>query len=258
MTKQVKYRNPPIVEVAMGVGFRRLDKLAAPHFGLFWESKKEQFPQFQQVPPNLAAEQGLDVASIPIRCWFLSQDNRSLLQLQHNSFFFNWRTGSPGGQNDYPKFHKLYPAFKEQLFDVQSFFEKSEIGRLEVQNFELTYVNLIEESSLKGVVRNSASLLVDHLQEERKRFLPDPSNFQWTTIYPMPREAGNLVVRAGSATQKDDAEKQILRLELSASGASSGQLDMDQWFETAHHQIVNGFADITDQKVQNEVWERLP
>jgi uncharacterized protein (TIGR04255 family) len=98
----VKFRNPPINELVIGVYFTRdLQLLRAEHVGLFWSSIRSEFPTIQQqpivVPPFApSAVVTIEFAApgemFPMpRFWIESTDGQTLLQIQRNAFLLNWR-----------------------------------------------------------------------------------------------------------------------------------------------------------------------
>src|SRR2546425_18159 len=103
-----KYRRPPVVETALGVQFAPLKSFSIPHFGLFWNAIRGDYPKQEMKPPlgnvveDLAAPPAPDqihlqlVSEPEARCWFLNAGATELIQLQRDRFVRNWRkvTGS--------------------------------------------------------------------------------------------------------------------------------------------------------------------
>src|SRR4051812_2068164 len=101
----IKFKNPPINELVIGVHFEReIASLRSEHVGLFWGQVRQTFPNIQQqtpvVPPTLPPLQQLFVSSelwMP-RFWLEAPDDSILMQIQNNAFLFNWRKR----ETDYP------------------------------------------------------------------------------------------------------------------------------------------------------------
>ncbi|PQV56591.1 uncharacterized protein (TIGR04255 family) [Defluviimonas denitrificans] len=258
MQKEVDFEVPPIVEVVAGVTFRRLSGFEIPHFGRFWEMLPSDFSRTQTATPNLRPDESYGPLDMPVRCWFLSEDNRRLVQLQRDSFFFNWRRVEGDDAGDYPEYHTIYPEFVRHLGSLHDFVKRENIGGVEPIGCELTYVNLISVELLNGHFGSATDVMIDHRRVGGKRFLPEPSEFNWVSIYPLPGTAGQLTVRAASAVRTTGANEKLIRLELSAQGqpASNDQKGLDAWFDLAHYHIVKGFADMTDLDFQSSVWRR--
>ena len=108
-----KFKNPPVIETIIGIEFARLEKFGVPHFGLYWEAIRADFPEFelkQQLDSQIERFEPLQFQpTIPplqfiekpeIRCWFVSRERR-LIQLQQDRFIYNWR--KEGQEKDYPQ-----------------------------------------------------------------------------------------------------------------------------------------------------------
>src|SRR5208283_4765348 len=98
------FGNPPVVETVLGVEFAPLSKWGIPHFGLFWNGIRDEYPRFEVQPPLESAPEKFTkqdkllpqisfqlVSHIPVRCWFVHQSDARLLQVQNNRFIHNWR-----------------------------------------------------------------------------------------------------------------------------------------------------------------------
>ena len=100
-----KYRNPPVVEVALSVQFQRPEGLSVAHLGLAWDKFKTRFPKIEQHAPLPPAfeRRGQPVARPKLqiqlssmeeempRIWMVSDDSHQLLQFQADRFIRNWR-----------------------------------------------------------------------------------------------------------------------------------------------------------------------
>lgn len=251
-TKLKEYDSPPIVEVAIGLKFQRVEKLSAPYFGLFWGDVHDLFPNAQQVSPNVTSGGDLNLSDLPIRCWYTSADQHRLLQLQRDSFYFNWRKTVGDESDGYPEWSKLWPEFQSYHRKLEDFFVRYEFQSLAPTEYEVSYVNFIPYSEMKPHLANPPDVLLDHKRSYGERFLEPPKEFQWTSVYPLPDSLGDLVVSAASATNRTGSREPFIRLELSARGPANA--DLHEWFRIAHEQIVFGFTDLTDLSIQRNVW----
>ena len=148
----VKFRNPPINELVIGVYFsRELHALRAEHVGLFWSSIRSEFPTIQQqpvvmspiVPPGVVVEVGValgDIFPLP-RFWLESPNGEMLLQIQRNAVLFNWRKK----EGHYPHFETVKKSFDRSVALFANFLEKElSLALPEIQVAELNYINVIE------------------------------------------------------------------------------------------------------------------
>src|SRR5262245_37109554 len=98
------FAKPPVVETVLDVGFAPLPGWRIPHFGLFWQSIRDEYPTFRDQPPLLLERetfgkrqsQPLNLAfeflnQPEARCWFEEKSGARLIQIQHDRFIHNWR-----------------------------------------------------------------------------------------------------------------------------------------------------------------------
>lgn len=260
MPKAIDFENPPIVEVVCGAAFGPLNAMKAPHYGAFWKTLPKEFDRVEEVPPILYPDEPhlfmvSDVPPLP-RVWFIAKGDQQLIQLQRDRFLYNWKRPDPEGE--YPEFENIFPEFLRFLGQFRDFILNEGLGAVEFRQFELTYVNHIPVKSIEGLLECVSDVIADHVRDSsRERFLPKPGGYKWMTSYQLPDEMGQLHVTAQNARKKDDDEE-ILRLDLSARGVGNDTSDegMKAWFGVAHDWIVHGFADLTNEKIQDEIWGR--
>jgi uncharacterized protein (TIGR04255 family) len=113
------FDNPPAVETLMGVYFMPLTGWRVPHFGLFWERIRKDYPTVEvrspiiTGPPGESRELNLPLfeaeINLPVRCWFRNRNETTLVQVQDSCFFHNWRRET----NTLPYLHydELRPTF---------------------------------------------------------------------------------------------------------------------------------------------------
>lgn len=95
-------RNPPINEVVCGVIFDPIPALDPLVMGMYWAKRQEEYPNKALVPP-LADGPVIPMGAtdlLPFRSWLISQDDATLLQIQPDRFYLNWRRREEG----YPRF----------------------------------------------------------------------------------------------------------------------------------------------------------
>jgi uncharacterized protein (TIGR04255 family) len=95
-----KLKNPPIVEVVCGFVFEELglDPLLV---GQYWSRRRDQYPK-REIHPPVRPQPGLTIVEGigPIRSWFVSVGDETVLQIQPDRFYFNWRRRG----DEYPRF----------------------------------------------------------------------------------------------------------------------------------------------------------
>lgn len=98
---------PPIGEVACGVVFDPT-AIGVLEWGIYWDTRKKDFPR-TSLHPVITEGLTFSLGAVgPMRVWLESEDSSRLIQLQHDRFFFNWRTVS--GKTD----RSSYPHFRDR------------------------------------------------------------------------------------------------------------------------------------------------
>jgi uncharacterized protein (TIGR04255 family) len=261
------YERPPVIEVVCGITFKSLDRLLAPHLGMYWEKVKDRYSGCAERPPLVPVIEApagrdqvdlefVDVPPIP-RIWFVNQESNELIQVQRDRFLHNWRKKDEDTR--YPKYKSVISEFNAQIRTFSEFLAKHDLGEIEPIQFELTYVNHIPQGDCWESASDLSQLFVAfNKQVCHQQFLPDVEGLNWTTTFALPNDSGRLYVQLRTAVKSDDNQKKLLQLNLTARGIGKFQKlgDMNSWFDIAHESIVKGFADLTTEKAQKEIWRR--
>ena len=266
--KLPSYEEPPVIEVACGIVFEPLNDLLVPHFGLLWERFRKEYPQCQEVPPLAAAIESfeeargqrlrIEVGTLPPlpRVWFQHETGSGLIQLQRDRFHYNWRKFGPA--DAYPRFENVIENFRQHFDQLESFLRENNLSNIRPVQYELTYINHIEQKEAMPHLSNIGITFPDFSwRSNKERFLPDPEAVHWQTIFPLPDQAGRLHITINNGKRVHD-KKAILNLEITARGipAAAPKDKMWHWFDLAHEWIVQGFTDLTSNSAQKE-WKRL-
>jgi uncharacterized protein (TIGR04255 family) len=260
------YDDPPVIETVLGVEFPPLQGWSIPHFGLFWNEYKSEYPSFE-VQPRLAGQFDKNVgvenpgiantslsAGAPVRCWFFNADKTRLIQVQDNRFMHNWIKAGPS--ETYPHYEKIRPRFERDWGRFLRFLDEQKIERPETLRWEVTYVNHLE----KGREWNSFSDLPDVLSPWAGKgsigFLPSADAILLNIRYPMPAPGTSLTVSVEHAVRRGD-KREVLQVRLTAQGKpASSEIDsLVECLNQGRSWIVNGFTDITTAKM-HKFWRR--
>ncbi|MBT6274289.1 MAG: TIGR04255 family protein, partial [Chromatiales bacterium] len=251
------FQRPPVIEVVHSVAFNPLSQLKAPHTGIFWAQIRDEFPNVQHAPPVNLTPGDFDSAGLPMpRIWFVSESENNLVQLQNNRFMYNWRIIRP--DDEYPRFESVHAAFSKNFQRFQTFVADEEIGDLEIQGYELTYINHIDRLGKLNTLRNVGSLFPDlRWRNPSKRYLPVPSHLTWSMGFEFDDNRGRLVAELKTARRRND-DSEIFVLEMKATGNANvpGNEDATEWFNLAREWIVRGFMDLTHESLQASLWAR--
>jgi uncharacterized protein (TIGR04255 family) len=262
--RRIKFQHPPIDELVIGIRYVPVAELKAQHIGLYWESIRNRFPNCEQQPPVLLQLPGQPPTQLPDapgeifplpRFWFFSSAHRTLVQIQRNAFWLNWRHGSTG---DYPHYENVERDFWQEFGQFETFIQGIG-GKVDVvQSCELTYINLIgpnaffsSPAEIGNVFPSVASLSEVHSEVKRLVGINASATYEVTN---------NLLVGSTIRLGKRlDSGELVAVLELKAQGTPSdlSLTGAREWFKVAHDGIYELFLNVTDKKVQTQVWKPL-
>jgi uncharacterized protein (TIGR04255 family) len=260
------YDNPPVNEVVFGIQFKKLQNFKAPHTGILWEKLgRGEYPECKEMPPIghtiesfegvLPQSQSITIEGLinpPLpRLFFISEIKNHLIQIQEDRLHQNWRKLKPG--DEYPRYVKLYPKFLESWKVFTAFAEELDLGHIEPDQYELSYVNHIPRGEGWVDLLDIHKVFRDFQLKSDDRFLPEPENMSWRKSYRLPDDKGRLHVSMRLAVSRESKD-QLIILDLTARGFVAGQ--MDAWFAMAHEWIVKGFSDLTDESIQESIWKK--
>ncbi len=248
-----KFSAPPINEVVAGVFHSAIDGFRLPHFGLFWDRVKNQFPRCEHAPP--LAPPGVPEGLPWPRVWLLGDDQTTLLQLQRDCFLFNWRRVV--GDESYPHYSEVIDSFRRYRDEFACFLRDQELAPPGIHHCELSYINHIPAGEIWQNPSEIGNFMPDLKWREMERFLPDPESAAWKGVFALPEDYGSLTVSLSHRTRNTDgAPLYVLDLSAKGLGGDRGETRIAEWFETAHEWIVRGFCDLTDERIQVECWGR--
>ncbi len=261
-----EYDNPPVIEVVCGALFRPISKFLTPHVGLLWEKYRDEYPECSEVAPlgpiierfEEPPQMTLEIANVPPlpRVWFVHREGNGLIQVQRDRFLHNWKKAKP--EESYPRYHTVKKRYNDSFLKFQNFLEENDLGAIEPLQYEMTYINHIPQGEGWKTFGDIAALFPDFSFDAKKtRFLPKPNALNWRTTFVLPENAARMHVVIRNVKMREGGQLIIL-LELTVRGIGQDKSTegMLSWFDLAREWIVCGFADITAEKVQREIWKR--
>lgn len=265
------FKDPPLVEVALGIQFDPLIGLDVLQMGRLWSAFLHDYPK-HELHPMLAAQfetferpvleelmfpLGLD--SVPARCWFLSSDETALVQVQADRFILNWR--QKGGTGTYPRYEVMRQLLEQALMKFRAFLQAESLGDIIPNQCEVTYVNHMEQG--KGWTKPSevAAAFPGFSGQWSSEFLPDPEDVRAALRFVIPGlgqelPMGRLHAQIEPRYRRDD-NAPLLALTLTAR---TRPLDKDlagalSSLDLGREWIVRGFAALTSESM-HRVWGR--
>lgn len=254
---RVKFKNPPINELVIGLYHLPLIELKAQHVGIYWQLIKDRFPLCEQQSPIgadfFAALQG-ELFPLP-RFWFYRDPTSRLVQLQRNAFIYNWRRG--GGEDAYPHYENVHEEFWSEFVIYQQFLRDTVSTQVGViRSCELTYINIIPAngwstpSELGAILPSVAGFR--NVESEAHLLIGLNSIAAF-------RIDENLQVDVSVKTAARTGNKEnVAILEIKGHGAPEG-LSVEEtapWYDAAHEAIYELFLAFTDKEAQRK-WEPL-
>ena len=118
------YKKPPVIEVVWSVQFPKLPWLTAAHTGLFWEYIRKEYPKCEEQAPIERKDEpkellqprqvAVELLTRPPLCrqWFVSEDEKELVQLPTDRFCVNWRKKKH--EDIYPRYDHMKEQFVKQ------------------------------------------------------------------------------------------------------------------------------------------------
>lgn len=259
---KVKYRNPPINELVIGLYFDRdVTSFRLEHVGLFWSTLRQEFPTVQQqpivTPPiGVSAPPFFEVTNefFPMpRFWLEAVDGSMLMQIQRNAFLFNWRKR----EGDYPHYDAVKRAF-DKYFSRFTRFLESELGAPipKLQIADLTYINVIESCEYWRGPQDTEAVFPRFRLPSCDVGSQSPPEFNQVTNQRFAPDLSLITaIRTGRMPQKPN--EPVLIFEFRALGLIGGadKFAADEWFGRAHETIGNCFTGMTSPDIQQRYWQ---
>jgi len=262
------FKRAPVIETVLSIQFTPISGFSIRHFGLYWSQIRHEFPRTETKPPILHLTEdfgagGLKQSSPPlfdwipeqvIRCWFLNEKRTAFLQLQHDRLLFNWQ--KIDDKDEYPRYPKLRGKFLEEWLRFSSFIESERLGKLAVDQCEVTYVNHIPYGEGWSSYNELDKVIPLWSGRTSGDFLKAPEKVGINVQYVMPENKGRLYVSLQPVITTKDG-KEVLQLNLTARGApaSSSTADVFQWLDFGREWVVKGFTDFITTEM-HKLWGR--
>jgi uncharacterized protein (TIGR04255 family) len=251
------YRNPPVIEVVLGTQFAPLVGFSAALLGVYWGTIRGTFERTQEHPPVAhmveldelregpsQLEVGVLLRPPLPRTWFVTSDETQIIQLQGDWFLRNWR--KVHAEQVYPRFPSIKEAFLSQWSQFKSFLEQQGLPAPQVDQCEVTYVNIIRKGEGWESLADVGDLFTTLRWSTRFGFLPEPESLRWGAKFRLPENLGRMHVDIVPAFEAP-TNNLVLRFTLTARGVPGDAADeksLDAWYGVAHEWIVKGFADL--------------
>lgn len=249
--------------------FQPLKRMSNAHLGLFWSRVRETYPKLQDADPIEPQIErfGTDLprARFPqlriaaphpaARLRMSSEDGHVMLQLQNGRLVFNWRRLDGG--NEYPRWTQVEPQFQAALRELTAFAEAEELGSIEPNQWEVTYVNHLVRGREWNAPSEWKDVLPGVIGSIEMVSMGGFESMGCHAHFALPDNAGRLHVEVthGFAGPDEDADE-LLIVQLTARGGIDEGRDVSSGLAFGREAIVRTFGQISGERIRTEVWEQ--
>lgn len=189
--------------------------------------------------------------ALQARIWFLSEDQSSLVQLQHDRLTVNWRQIAGAA---YPRYPTVRAAFEERSQDLAHFVADRELGQLSTTQAEVTYINAIEAAPEQ---MGDLARVLRHWRAPTIR-LGQPEQARTVVVFNVPdigRPPVRMYATVDPARRPDGRPALFLTLTLRGAPAGDDRRGALEFMDRAHAHVVRSFAELTPETMHAE-WGR--
>ena len=263
-----EFEDPPVIEVVIGVQFAPLQVFSGAHAGWFWKQflgdgwdSAVEVPRVQDAYEKFVDErQFMPPIGITFRgpreterTQIMSSTTGRMIQIQDTRFILNWRmtTFAP----IYPSFESLKGEFFDHLNSFGRFAEVAGTPNLELNQWEVVYVNHIPRGELWDSLKDWNNVLNFFAVPDAQASGLECETYagHWSLVLPDNRGRLQISIQHGRADGGDGAE--ILVLQLTSRGPLSGEKSLHEDLELGHSAIVSTFTAMTTGTA-HKIWGR--
>ena len=260
------YERPPVVETVLGVQFNEIPEFKNAHLGAFWKSlDTEEWSTVSDAPPletqferfGEAAKwsKGLQIKISQYPASRIQIKNRigdRMIQVQNGRLHFNWMGN---GAENYRRFADVRSDFELVLGRFISFVAVENLGRVQPNQWEITYVNQIPKDTVWCTPADWAFFRpLGGVPDIKGLGEGESFNGEWHFV--IPEKRGRLHVQWQHGAKLDAGQREMVVLTLTARGPVSGSDDIQglvDGLNLGHDAIVWSFASLMS-KAANEYW----
>lgn len=263
------YENPPVVETILGVQFEPLATFKNGHLGAFWTTLDHhewpsvadapvlapQFERFGESAKWGGAGLHLKLSQEPASRLQITRRSRDqMLQLQNGRLHFNWMRG----HETYPRYPAVRAGFVELLQRFQVFLENEQLGAINPNQWEVTYVNHIPKGTVWNNPDDWGFCRLMPPQQVSSRVGLESFEGEWHFL--IPTQKGRLHVRwqYGQLSSGPSKDTEVVVLTLTARGPVPDSVDpigaVLGGLDLGHETIVESFRDFASEDA-NRYWE---
>jgi uncharacterized protein (TIGR04255 family) len=250
------FRKPPVVEVAMSIGFMPIAGLQFAALADLRSRWMRDYPGTEEQPflesapaPQQTIKIEFGFGPPPRRLWLLSSGGDRVIQIQRDRLIANWRA-VPVSEEAYPRYGALRDEFLRRWSDFEKFIAEQNIAHsIDPQYAEVTYVNAIKNED-EPPLEMSAVLKMNkegELWREGIRTTAVNQSWELPDVQTMLTTAANVDTSAPGCP---------IVLQITANTHINEGRNPVAALDLAHEFVVGTFGVITTDDMQQR-WERV-
>lgn len=264
------FRQPPVVESVLGVQFDQLEGVGNAQLGLFWQSLgKDRWPKVIDALPIETLSEDFDIKPKWIkpgiglrlgqggamRLQISNKSDNRMIQVQNTRFHYNWRQQP---EQTYPRYETVRREFDEQYAKFVDFIASNKLGSIRPNLWEVTYVNMIDKSSLWDSVSDWGSIFPGLLGNDRDNNSRQLQSVQGNWQYNLAPKRGHLHISMQLGKRNDEKSSETIRVQFIARGPITDEsgYELGTGLNLGHKSIVNTFTELTSEKA-HRFWQRV-
>lgn len=257
---QPKFDRPPVVETALSVQFRELERFTAVHYGLYYMLIRDGYPTAEE-RPRLSAMSIDDISSTtaklgiaftpnppPPRMIFVAPDRQELIQVQSDRFAFNWQRRESA---DYPSYGVNVEKWEREFARFEGFARTEVEEELIPEVVEVVYVNRLTPTDGETATQFFTKALGGQAPASEWPTEAQSVGLQRTFGY----EGGSGALQVSAHTTSDPSAEAVM-LRLVSRRRCGAEDTVRKALDTAHAHLVTAFVRLTDCDIQRERWGR--
>ena len=215
----------------------------------------DQFERFGQ-DRNWGSAVAVRIGPARGRIHIIRDGDERLIQIQNSRFIYNWRKQQQG----YPSYGQLLPEFRERFCDFCAFLDEMGLGAPGVNQWEVTYVNPLEQGDLWQLPSDWKAILPGlYIPGQHVPGLDFESlDGQWRLVIGENRGRLHVSLQHGIVAGPPP-NREVVILQFTARGPVDEAHGMDLWsgFDLGHRAIVQCFTAMTSDDAHKR-WQRRP
>jgi uncharacterized protein (TIGR04255 family) len=268
-----KFDSPPVVETALSVQFARLPGYSTAHAGWFWKEYLEKLGDGPSQQWSKAAETvrledqferfGVDevwlppfkfVSGIqPQRVQIIRSDGERLIQVQDSRFVLNWKKQASA----YPSYETILAEFRTMLHAFETFAHEAGFGKLEYNQWEITYVDQIKKGDMWESARDWVKIFPGFSMATVNPQLvttgDETLSADWR--FSLAGQRGRVYVSVRQMRPQPQSSDEFLNVTFTARGPVNESQTWQKGLDLGHEAITDIFLAMTSPEAQQH-WRR--